>query len=41
MPSNAGAVYEPSAPATVMTPFCVRSLKIEKYANAALVEGRP
>jgi uncharacterized small protein (TIGR04563 family) len=30
MPSNAGAVYVPSAPATVMTPFCVRSLKMKK-----------
>src|SRR6185436_17753726 len=30
-----------SAPATVMTPFCVRSLMMEKYAPAALAEGKP
>jgi hypothetical protein len=40
-PSKDGAVYEPSGPATVMTPSCVRSLKMVKYAFAALLDGRP
>jgi len=39
MPSKDGAVYEPSGPATVMTPFCVRSLTMVKDANAALLDG--